>query len=200
MLSYAQLENTLAEHFRVAPGRRKKFRMRVKQLQRLHWPRGVNNGRQSRMSYTAQHVLELAFVFELIELGLPPDRAISQVTIWWDWLRRAFLRARDSEFPVIFAFIQGDFADLVEQDPKAPAEDGAAIIGIDPSDSADDMRQALKVLARSRSSLINVSDVLSGLTGGLKNASVESAFVWAETEVWRLERDSEGAPIDPRKH
>ena len=68
-----------------------------------------------------------------------------------------------------------------------------------PADTADQLRQSLAVLARSRASLINISDVLEGLTRGLRGAGVESAFVWAETEAWRFEVDDEGRPLDPRR-
>ena len=183
----------------MAPGRREKFRMRLKQLQRMGCPTGVNNGRATRMAYEAQHLLELAFVLELIQLGLSPERAVSQVRIWWDWLRRAFLRARDSSYPILLAFLQGDFEGLVELEPGQEPHEGAAVIGIDPADTADQLRQSLAVLARSRASLINISDVLEGLTRGLRGAGVESAFVWAETEAWRFEVDDEGRPLDPRR-
>lgn len=188
MLTFAQLKTTLASHLKVDELKLDKFQMRLKQLQRLGWPRGVNNGRKTRVSYTAQQLLESAFIFELIELGLSPERAIGLVEFWWDSLRDAFLRARDQPFPIVLAFLRGDFAGLLpEKDHVLSVEEGIAIIGVDPEDRADELRASLALLATSRASLINVSKVLSGLTTGMKEAGVESAFVWAQTEPWREE-------------
>lgn len=188
LLSFAQLKTTLASHLKVDELKLDKFQMRLKQLQRLGWPRGVNNGRKTRVSYTAQQLLELAFIFELIELGLSPERATGLIEFWWDSLRDAFLRARDEPFPVVLAFLRGDFSGLLaEKDRIMPIAEAIAIIGIDPEDRTDELRTSLTLLATSRASLINVSAVLSGLTTGMKKAGVESAFVWAQTEIWREE-------------
>lgn len=186
MPSYAQLEATLVSHLKVATEHRTKFSMRIKQFQRLHWPRGVNTGGKSRVSYDAAQLLELALAFELVQLGLPPKRALELVESWWDDLRQAFLRARDNSFPIIFAFLQGDFAGLLAA-PMTARSDGVAVIGIDPNDDADQMRQILLVLSQSRACLINMSAVLRGLTRGLEQAQVESALLWSQTEAWRAE-------------
>lgn len=203
MLRYAALEEALAHHLRVAPENRPKFRNRIKQLQRAGWPRGSNNEHRARVSYTAQQLLELAFVFELIELGLPPERAIRLVEFWWNWLRRAFLRARRPDTPdteIVFAFLQGNFSGLLaDQDSESWSEDATATIGIDQGESPDKLRQTLKILTRARGSFFNVTAVLRGLTEGLNRAGVESAFVWAETEAWLFEVDENGAPLDPKK-
>lgn len=192
MLTFAQLKTTLASHLKVDELKLDKFQMRLKQLQRLGWPRGVNNGRKTRVSYTAQQLLELAFIFELIELGLSPERATGLVDFWWDSVRGAFLLARDKPFPIVLAFLRGDFSGLLpEEDHVLPVEEAIAIVGIDPEDSVNELRTSLTWLATSRASLINVSKVLSGLTTGMKEAGVESAFVWAQTEAWREELEEE---------
>ncbi len=187
MLSYAHLEATLVSHLNVAPEHRTKFSMRIKQFQRLHWPRGVNTGGKSRVAYNAAQLLELALAFELVQLGLPPKRARELVESWWDDLRQAFLRARDNSFPIIFAFIQGDFAGLLAAPMAGARSDGVAVIGTDPNDDADQMRQTLLVLSQSRACLINMKAVLRGLTRGLEQAQVESALLWSQTEAWRAE-------------
>lgn len=188
MLTFAQLKTILASHLKVDELKLGKFQMRLKQLQRLGWPRGVNNGRKTRVSYTAQQLLELAFIFELIELGLSPERATGLVEVWWDSVRRAFLLARDKPFPVVLAFLRGDFSGLLTEEGRVlPVEEAIAIVGIDPDDSADELRTSLALLATTRASLVNVSEVLSGLTMGMRSAGIESAFVWAQTEGWRAE-------------
>lgn len=109
------------------------------------------------------------------------------------------MRARDSSYPIVIAFIQGDFAGLIKLEGDAKPAEAAAIIGIDPADSPDQLRQSLLALTRSRGSVINITDVLTGLTDAMKKADIESAFVGAATEAWRLEVDAEGRSLDPRK-
>lgn len=82
-LSYAQLERTLAVHFGIHPEREGTFRARVKQLQRLGFPPGVNIGRGTRMTYSAVHLFQLASAFELMRLGLPASSATAIVEQNW---------------------------------------------------------------------------------------------------------------------
>jgi hypothetical protein len=47
---------------------------RIKDFQRRGFPEGLNTGKGRAASYEAKHVLQLAFAFELLELGMTPDR------------------------------------------------------------------------------------------------------------------------------
>jgi hypothetical protein len=82
-LSYAQLEVILVAHFGIHPDRVSTFRSRIKQLQRLQFPSGVNIGRGVRMSYSATHLFQLVSAFELIGLGLPAAQATKAVEDRW---------------------------------------------------------------------------------------------------------------------
>lgn len=95
-LSYAQLEATLGRYLNVHPDRTSTFRSRLKQLQRLEFPPGVNIGRGVRMTYSATHVLQLAAAFELIGLGLPAGQATSMVIEHWPKFEAAFGRVHSS--------------------------------------------------------------------------------------------------------
>ena len=92
-LSYRQLEAILAAYLNVHPDRIGTFRSRIKQLQRLEFPSGTNIGRGSRMSYTAEHLLQLAVAFEVIGAGLAAKAATDLVTRYWDRFQAAFGRA-----------------------------------------------------------------------------------------------------------
>lgn len=97
----------------------------------------------------AAQLLEIAFVLELLRCGLTPERPIAMVRTWWDWIRRAFLTARDHDHPVIIAFLQGDFVALDRsRDEDKPlvnyTTDGCAIIGLDPKDGQEQLRATLK--------------------------------------------------------
>lgn len=82
-LTYGQLELTLAIHLRVHPDKVPTLRSRIKQLQRLQFPPGVNVGRGSKMEYTGEHLFMLVTAFELIGLGLPAQTVCNLVTDHW---------------------------------------------------------------------------------------------------------------------
>jgi len=141
----------------------------------------------------------MAVVFELIQLGLPANRAVLLVQFWWDDVWRAFLLARHHSHPIVVGFLRGDFAGLLggeesegqrDGEPDAPSrevEDGITIIGIDPADSAGDMYKALTVLAQASACLINISDILSSLSNALEKIGIEGDSVWDAAETRRPE-------------
>jgi hypothetical protein len=92
-LSYRQLEATLAAYLNVHPDKVATFRSRMKQLQRLEFPAGVNIGRGVRMTYTAEHLLQLAVAFEVMGTGVAAKAATELVSEYWDRFRAAFGRA-----------------------------------------------------------------------------------------------------------
>lgn len=91
-LSYRQLEATLAAYLGVHPDRLGTFRSRLKQLQRLEFPAGVNIGRGTRMNYGTEHLLQLAVAFELIGTGMPAKTATQTVLQYWPRFEAAFGR------------------------------------------------------------------------------------------------------------
>ena len=92
-LSYRQLETILAAYLNVHPDKIGTFRSRMKQLQRLEFPVGVNIGRGVRMTYSAEHLLQLAAAFEVIGAGLAAKAATDIVSLHWDRFQAAFGRA-----------------------------------------------------------------------------------------------------------
>jgi hypothetical protein len=93
-LTYRQLEATLAAYLNVHPDKIGTFRSRMKQLQRLEFPAGVNIGRGVRMTYTAEHLLQLAAAFEVIGAGLAAKAATDLVSQYWNRFQAAFGRAQ----------------------------------------------------------------------------------------------------------
>jgi len=92
-LSYKQLEKTLLAHFRISPDKEPTFRSRIKQLQRLNFPAGVNVGRGAKMIYGAEHLLMLVSAFELIGTGIPAQLACNLVTTHWATLAGGYALA-----------------------------------------------------------------------------------------------------------
>lgn len=78
------------------------------------------------------------------------------------------------------------------------SDDGCAIIGLDPEDDRESLLSILAMLARSRLVSLNVTDLLTSLTAAMKEEQIETAFVWAQTERWRADRDELGRSLDPR--
>jgi hypothetical protein len=93
-LTYRQLETTLIAFHNIKPDRETTFRSRIKQLQRLQFPSGVNVGRGEKMLYTGEHLFKLATAFELISSGLPALGATSLVEQHWTELSAGYGLAR----------------------------------------------------------------------------------------------------------
>jgi hypothetical protein len=122
VLSFGMLERALVTALRVDPERTDTFRARLKQLQRLGFPPGVNVGRGTKMSYSTEHLLQLMFAFELISTGLPAKTATEMVLQGWQRIRSAcsvlgrydpFIGEKSPEMFVVWR------PDLLGQQPSA---------------------------------------------------------------------------------
>lgn len=74
--SLKDIENALSMVHFVASSRRSAFAGRLKHLQRMGFPPGVNTGRGRPASYGPPELLLLAIVLELNEFGISPERAV----------------------------------------------------------------------------------------------------------------------------
>lgn len=83
-LSYADVENVLAGLHRIADDKRVAFRARLKHLQRLGFPEGVNTGTGKRVSYTLSMLFQLALAMELTQVGLAPKRIVKIINLNWE--------------------------------------------------------------------------------------------------------------------
>jgi hypothetical protein len=83
-LTYRKLEAVLVAHLAIDPDRVPTFRSRIKQLQRLNFPSGVNVGRGEKMVYSGAHLFKLVTAFELIGTGMPAQFATQLVERHWD--------------------------------------------------------------------------------------------------------------------
>ena len=140
-LTYGQLEATLAAHFRIKPDRLGTFRSRIKQLQRLEFPPGVNIGRGAKMTYGASHLVKLAFAFELIGAGFPAMLATRVTEENWrkigaavatDYRNRLRLFLDESIFVriIVRTFSEVQFDHLSYGDVEVFVEDHAALLDI----------------------------------------------------------------------
>lgn len=92
--SFGALEQSLAVGFRIPPDDFPKFRARIKQLQRLGFPDGVNIGRGAKMPYSTEHLLKLGTAFALLDTGLTAKLVTERVEGDWEKLAAGYWAAR----------------------------------------------------------------------------------------------------------
>lgn len=74
---FSDVWEVLANFHRIADDKRSAFSNRLKHLQKLGFPEGINTGRGRAAGYRPEHILQLSLVLELNQFGVGPDRAIS---------------------------------------------------------------------------------------------------------------------------
>lgn len=89
-LSFGRLEAVLSAYFRIDPERSGTFRARIKQLQRLNFPSGVNVGRGVKFEYELDHCLKLVVALEFMALGLPAKFVSDIIEAGWRRLAIGF--------------------------------------------------------------------------------------------------------------
>jgi hypothetical protein len=77
--SFGDIEKALATVHHIAPNKRSAFANRLKHLQRLGFPPGINTGRGRAADYQAEHVVLLALALELLSFGYTPERAAAAI-------------------------------------------------------------------------------------------------------------------------
>ncbi len=77
---FAEVERALALVHAIADGKRSAFANRLRHLQRLGFPPGVNTGRGTVATYGVGEVFLLGVALELMQLGLNPERAVQAIT------------------------------------------------------------------------------------------------------------------------
>ncbi|WP_022684603.1 hypothetical protein [Sphingobium bisphenolivorans] len=73
--SFAQVSSILESVHRIAPVHSSAFRARLKHLQRLGFPSGINTGKGKAAAYGFRELMMLAVALQLIEIGMSPEKA-----------------------------------------------------------------------------------------------------------------------------
>lgn len=84
----AQAEQMLVEMHDISRDQRPALQARMRHLQRLGIPKGTNVGRGKHADYGLDGLLQLAFAFDLLDVGLTPERVRRVLGTWW-FVRRA---------------------------------------------------------------------------------------------------------------
>lgn len=82
-VGFSLVERHLRLILQVGDDDRARFLGRIKQLQRLGFPEGVNIGRGEKLNYTLRHMFQMAVAFELINSGITAKPATRIVSEHW---------------------------------------------------------------------------------------------------------------------
>ncbi|MEJ6594676.1 hypothetical protein [Parasphingorhabdus sp.] len=119
-ISYGELEDFLAEIHGVAAEKRSALKGRLKHFQRLKWPAGTNQGKGARVKYGVGQTLSLATGFELLQLGLTPERVVEHFKFSFVTLPMGFLSSLGqygpNPDPVFYIFSPESLQSLRDQE------------------------------------------------------------------------------------
>ncbi|MHB9878975.1 hypothetical protein ACSMXM_04840 [Pacificimonas sp. ICDLI1SI03] len=83
MLTFAQTDQIIARLNAIKPSSRSAFTNRLKNFQRIGFPKGTNTGRGKAAVYTSVHLLKLAIAVEFLQVGITPSVAAAAVEEGW---------------------------------------------------------------------------------------------------------------------
>lgn len=195
-LTYNDVEELLARLHEVSDAQRGALKGRLKHFQRNGWPGGTNTGKGKRATYGFGALLKIALGFELLQLGLTPERAAEVLKDNWHIIDIALSLANPSHPPEnggqpFDVFLYCDPVALSSLREVRADQDG------DPSDATFFYTSAPE-LARSvgsagldlrRLALINLTRLLSDIAIELQDSeAVKQGYVrYSEEEhqAWR---------------
>ena len=146
-MSFAGIELTLGSLMAVPPDDLGKFRARLKQLQRLGFPDGVNIGRGARMPYSEHHLIQLAVALEVMNCGVPAKFATDVVSRLWNrfavgiWIANNVIARSQKSAPAVLAVVRaraihnsaGEQATVTIEDANSLANMVSHVISDEPS-------------------------------------------------------------------
>lgn len=204
-LTYRELEELLALLHDVAPGRLAALRGRIKHFQRSGWPGGTNTGKGRPASYGFAEILKLALGFELLELGMTPERAIATLRENWDDVRTACSLAITAH-PLLSTpqlSVEEAFDVFLVCDPNALAalsdrDEATDTFFYTSSPEFSRLLDGSRVIINRRLALINLSFLLGSITDVVPREDLLGGYQrWDEAErladEGRVRRDQEGA-------
>lgn len=198
-LSFGRLESVLANHFRIDPDRAGTFRARIKQLQRLNFPSGVNVGRGVKFEYGLEHTLKLIVALEFMSAGLPA-KFVSDIVendwtrfllafqlvppAWDDWKLSGQIYVKLDVDMFSDAPSTRDVAQVHDDDslPTFVGRQGRPIMAVELSGVMHNFTQALKFISYDTSA---ITPILQAHDTGLRTmkSSKEAPWVWVHTSV-----------------
>lgn len=196
-MQFRDLEAVLAHLIGVFPAKRPRFQARLKQLQRMGFPVGINVGKAARTEYTVEHLAQLAIVLELLQTGITPERAISFVRSWWDEIRRGLIAVKALDKVVGIAFAPKDFGGLQSSTSADDGDDkiawtanGCSLIAVDFDDNNDFYSTARDLMLNSaRTVILNLSSIWDMLFKGYAENDLDTLELDQALVAWASEKD-----------
>lgn len=203
ILTYGQIEATIVGHLRIHPDRVGTLRARIKQLQKLQFPIGVNVGRGTKMQYSGEHLFQLVTAFELINLGLPAFTATTIATENWDVFAAAYAYAiklrnsslSTSKMPFIYTRITHVALGALLSEQDADDSGGIAI------ETMDTLKQSLDYYDHPPTAghiLLCTSQIAESTLGAARRVGrVPNAFKDDEFEGWPTHHSTDRLKLLP---
>jgi len=202
-LTYRALEDLLADLHHISPKSRIALQGRIKNFQRYGWPGGTNTGKGRAATYGFREIIRLCLGFEMLQLGVSPERAVSLLKNNWYNIRTAISLAVTAH-PVLTIRTKKSspmpepFDVFLYCDPNALASLTDSIV-----DAADDtffytsspqlarMLTEARQLDAQRLALINLTIVLDGIAQHLPAVQDfrEAYTSWDDAEEDEADRE-----------
>lgn len=187
-MNYGGAEALFASINAIRPDKRIAFKARLKHLQRLGFPPGVNTGTGRSANYGAGEIYQLGIALELLQLGLSPERAVRLVSGNIEVLKNAGRTAlaelinQSKDYAMFLIFDPSGLAELSEQ----MAEDEASWTLTYGGPAK--IRELLPIFIEEarRASIMNVSLLIDGVRDTLEaqhSREAADTFV-ADLEDW----------------
>ena len=158
---YGQIEDFLAISHGVVPTKRAALKGRLKNFQRLSWPKGTNQGKGAKVRYTVRQALSLALGLEITQLGISPEGVIHHMMRAGPLVPMGLLHALDtfeknngSTYLILFPETLSNF-----RNPDETGHLGSAVIA-----TQDEFPAILRssIFQVNRFSFIDLTSVLGG--------------------------------------
>jgi hypothetical protein len=177
---FADVEAALAEMHLIADDRRSAFSNRLKHLQRLGFPPGVNTGRGRAATYYAEHAFLLGVALQLNELSISPERAIKVIELSFEGLAGGALAAINNGEPILCEVPTTAFGDLVHGHQDG---DYSGITPIDAEYASKRLELMLELGGPVRWSLFSLSGLIHRLSDIFGAARRSHGFFDFKTRV-----------------
>lgn len=169
---FADVEAALAEVHRIPEERRSPFSNRLKHLQRLGFPPGVNTGRGRAATYFAEHAFLLAVALQLTELSVTPERAIRLIEISFAGLAGGAFAAVEGE-AILCEVPASTLQDIVHNDHGSVYE---GLVPFDRAYAAERLEFMLKANGPVRWSMFSITGLIERLSDLLPHGKRPDGF------------------------
>ena len=156
----------------------------VRYFQRLGWPQGTNAGRGGRVRYDARQTLQMCCGFELLQLGLSPERVVRFMVRMEVMFAQAFHKAALGE--IIFVMFDPAILSSLAWGGDIEKNDQFCWL-IDSDRLTQRFKQYDSLAQKRRLAWINVSVLLARVLAALGEDAPKEAELICELSAWASE-------------